>query len=211
MNVSCRNATKNAQQGAVLIVSLVILLIVTLIGVASMRSSNLELKMAISARDRAVSFEAAEAALSVVESRLNGAYSLVDLTSAFNEQCTGGLCFRGSFAYGDERGTCSIARQDNVKPVWAESAVWQNAPNEKISINPGESGTVEEIDVQYLVEFLCFVPRGDDNLADSTGSAGNHNIPLYRVTVRSSGQGDRATVMLQSTYQAAERNIGEIL
>ena len=211
MNVSCRNATKNAQQGAVLIVSLVILLIVTLIGVASMRSSNLELKMAISARDRAVSFEAAEAALSVVESRLNGAYSLVDLTSSFNEQCTGGLCFRGSFAYGDERSTCSIARQDNVKPVWAESAVWQNAPNEKISINPGEADTVEEIDVQYLVEFLCFVPRGDDNLADSTGSAGNHNIPLYRVTVRSSGQGDRATVMLQSTYQAAERNIGEIL
>ena len=55
------------QQGATLIVALVLLAIVTIVGIAGMRGSNLEMKMIASARDRAMAFEAAEAALKIVE------------------------------------------------------------------------------------------------------------------------------------------------
>lgn len=54
---------RNTQQGAVLVVSLLILLILTIIGVNSMQSSTLEEKMASNSRDRNVGFQSAEAAM----------------------------------------------------------------------------------------------------------------------------------------------------
>lgn len=59
---------KRYEAGAVLIVVLVMLLIMTGLGVASMRSSGLQEKMAGGARDQNVAFQAAEAALRVGES-----------------------------------------------------------------------------------------------------------------------------------------------
>ena len=47
------------QSGTALVVSLIILAVVTLLGVTSMQSSNTELKLAASQRDRGVAFEAA--------------------------------------------------------------------------------------------------------------------------------------------------------
>jgi len=52
-----------AQRGAVLLVTLVMLLLLTLIGLASMRLASLEERMAGNLRDRQVAFQAAEAAL----------------------------------------------------------------------------------------------------------------------------------------------------
>lgn len=51
------------ERGAVLLVSLVMLLLLTLIGLASMRMVQLEERMAGNLRDRQMAFQAAEAAL----------------------------------------------------------------------------------------------------------------------------------------------------
>lgn len=51
------------QQGAVLAVALIFLLILTLLGVSSMKSTLLEEKMAGNMRDQSLAFQAAEAAL----------------------------------------------------------------------------------------------------------------------------------------------------
>jgi len=61
------------QQGAVLIVALVILLIMTVIGVSAMQVTVLEEKMAGSLRDKSIAFEAAEAALRDAEGVLSQA------------------------------------------------------------------------------------------------------------------------------------------
>ena len=58
-----RDRQKNRQQGAVLVAGLMMLLIMTIIGVSSMQSTNMEEKMAGNARDRDVAFQAAESAL----------------------------------------------------------------------------------------------------------------------------------------------------
>lgn len=59
------------QRGAVLIVSLVILLVLTMLGVQGMQTSTLEEKMAGNFRDKKLAFEAAEAALKAAEGVLN--------------------------------------------------------------------------------------------------------------------------------------------
>jgi type IV pilus assembly protein PilX len=51
------------QRGAVLIVSLLILLVLTVVGISSSRTTTLEEKMAGNMRDKDVSFQAAEAAI----------------------------------------------------------------------------------------------------------------------------------------------------
>lgn len=61
MNLSTLKTTR--QQGAVLIVSLIILLILTLIGLSAMQNTTLEEKMAGNYRDKNLSFQAAETTL----------------------------------------------------------------------------------------------------------------------------------------------------
>jgi len=68
---------RQAQRGMVLLVSLVFLLLLTLIGLSSMQSANLQEKMAGSVSMRNQSFQAAEAALRVGESAVQlDSYSL---------------------------------------------------------------------------------------------------------------------------------------
>lgn len=63
------------QRGVVLVVSLLMLLVLTLIGLAATRSTTLEQRMTANQNDEAVAFEAAEAALRDGESVLSGATS----------------------------------------------------------------------------------------------------------------------------------------
>jgi type IV pilus assembly protein PilX len=58
---------RKRQQGAALIIGLIILVVLTLIGVQAMRSSIVQERMAGNMRERNVAFQAAEAALRVGE------------------------------------------------------------------------------------------------------------------------------------------------
>lgn len=59
------------QSGAVLIVSLIMLLLLTLIGVTAMQTTTLEEKMAGNLRDKSLAFQAAESALRAAELSLS--------------------------------------------------------------------------------------------------------------------------------------------
>ena len=61
------------QQGVVLVVSLLMLLVLTLIGLAATRSTTLEERMTANQNDATVAFEAAEAALRDGEGQLSSA------------------------------------------------------------------------------------------------------------------------------------------
>ena len=65
------NLAIKQQSGSALIVSLVVLLVMTILGVQGLQSTTLEEKMAGNYRDKAVAFEAAEAALVAAEGWIN--------------------------------------------------------------------------------------------------------------------------------------------
>ncbi len=198
-----RNACLNQQRGAALVVSLVLLAVITLLGVVSMQTSNAELKMAGTLRDRAAAFEAAEAALVMVERTLAANPPLLQdvrtgCTGAtcFNPNCTNGLCFNGDYAPTATPEYCEVV---DYASATSRIEFWSNKPM-KVWTDSTRHKTmaIDELDqdVKYIVEFLCYQPT-DGLFPLSKDNAS----PLYRITVLAEGNGDRATVSLQSTYK----------
>lgn len=64
---NCRFGSRGRQRGAVLVVSLLMLLVMTLIGITGVQVTSLEEKMAGNTRDRNMAFQAAEAGLRAAE------------------------------------------------------------------------------------------------------------------------------------------------
>ena len=197
------------QSGTALIVSLIILAVVTLLGVTSMQSSNTELKLAASQRDRGIAFEAAEAALAIVEKNLadnpplrEKLYSTCTGSGCYTTNCAGGLCFDGEYLASHREFECQVADYaDKSQRInfWSDTGlkVWETADRHQ---------TVEidnlKTDVKYIVEFLCYVDRDKDTTFDPTNEhTWNNGAPLFRITALAEGNGGRASVALQSTYK----------
>lgn len=206
----------NKQAGATLVFALVVLAIVTLLSVASMRSSNNALKMANSARDHAVAFQAAEAALAQAEQLVLAAnYSADDFICrnassprCFNSTCTHGLCFTGDLANALYRDDCKIAKPAASAEAWPNKSYWANNGSllPKVQVAKTDIENAGELDddtleVPYMVEFLCYVPRDKQITSDENNR--NGGVPLFRVTVRAEGSAGRAAVMLQSIFRSA--------
>lgn len=159
------------QQGIALVVSLVLLLLVTLLGVSSLRSVLLEEKMAANQFDRSLAFQAAEAALRQAEARV-----LADQPVA-GGQCNAGVCPPPDPAAALDR--------------WNDPAFsgWEAATVTLDTL----AGAAPEYLIEYLgATFPC------DPANPSTSSS---DCKRYRITARSRPDGDqRASVMLQSVY-----------
>lgn len=173
MNKQPPHQFRKAQQGAVLVVSLLILLILTILGVSSMQSSTLEEKMASNSRDRNVGFQSAEAAVRDAETYIE---SLVT-TGGFTN--TNGLYA----AIGNE-------------PDPFAAATWGTASNHRTATAPGGSSGA-----QYFISRAgTIIDEGSiENLGIPNTTA--TDITVFRITGR--GQGATAAgseVMLRSYY-----------
>ena len=193
------------QRGAALIVTLVILVVMTLLGISAIDSSNLNLKIASSDKNRQVLFQAAEATLAiaeqVIENQAPDDTVLQDCTSGssdcFDDTCANGLCFNGVYSAGDSQYDCSLSLA-NPPPekFWRDSAlnVWEDGAKH---FTANVNGLDE--DPKYIIEFLCFVERGDGSTFDASNP--NNGAPLFRVTALAESADGRGRVMLQSTYR----------
>ena len=208
------------QQGVALIVSLVILVLVTVAGVATMESTGMQLKMANASRDRQQAFEAAEAALRLVEENVNdNVDSLAELENMYYEcgggdcftpGCDGGRCFQGIWLDGDEVKQCKAV--DNAKSPAVEpptTSPWETGADtgDLTYLNVWDDAALHlttDIDgydnpVKYIVEFRCFAPA-DPGVELSDGNFAQ----IYRITTRGMSNSGRVEAMLQSSYKRTE-------
>ena len=193
------------QQGVVLILCLVILLVVTLLGVTAMQGSGLQMKMVSDYSSRQQVFEATEAALRSIESSLQDTpYSSLDFDSdvcaagtstCFENTCAGGLCFFGR-NIGDQD-VCTVYDGPGDLDSYAPSI---EAPDPPIWLNATYTanwqtlgGGSSDMSLQYMIEFRCFVDAGVDLVEFNNGHA------LYRVTTLGTDSTGNVQVMLQST------------
>jgi len=170
------------QRGSALIVSLLILLVLTLIGVTSMSTTSLQSKMATNSREYNLAFQAAESALRDGETDM-----LMTNPTVFDSSCTTGLCLPSTV------GT----------PVWSSgSPYWASA-----RLYGSQTGAAAlsflATPPKYLIEKLPLanptVPgRAISNLPNY-GSGGL--VQYYRVTAFGTGGNGSAAVMVQSIYQ----------
>ena len=173
------------QRGAILVVALIFLVVMTMLILASIRGTVMQERMASNLYDRSLAFQAAEAALREGERYV--------LESPPKPTATG--C--------DTSGNCD--KQDPAgTPAWQDEDNWEDAHN----VDDGHGHVIEIGDLpvppQFLIELLA-----DDmpevNLCESTAIdpdapcyAGPEGL-RYRITARS-GEAGRAVVILQSVY-----------
>lgn len=174
------------QRGAILFTSLILLLVMTMLILASVRGTVTQERMASNLYDRSLAFQAAEAALREAEQWLQGGNP---------PNPADGTC--------DGSGNCG--RPDPAAaPVWEDEDNWDDAH----AVDDGHGHVIEIGDLpvppRFIVELLA-----DDmpevNLCESTAidpdapCFGGPEGLRYRITARSGGDG-RAVVMLQSVY-----------
>lgn len=163
----------NKQRGVVLIMGLVILMVLSLLGVSSMRTSSLQERMSGNARDYQVAFEAAEIALRAGEDYLKSISTTADFNSGGNS---------GKF----------LPRTLTAPDAWKTETNWSSGNTVVVavaSLNNNPEFMIEILDSNYGVI---------DPLTPGGGQSGT--IGLFRITSRGYGKNPNTRVMLQTDY-----------
>jgi len=182
LSVNKRFPELNVQSGAVLFTSLIFLLLMTIIGVTSMRSTILEEKMASNTKNMNLALQAAEAALRAGEAQITAGIA------AFDAACTDGYC---SYAAGDET------------PRWKDSTldVWNDADkHQQYSDFPDD--IVASVPRFIIEKMPSSISQGSGGASLVVGfQPGQTGSTYYQVTGRGVGGAGEAVVLLQSFYR----------
>lgn len=163
------------QTGAILVVSLLLLLVMTLLGLAAMQVTRMEERMAGNTRDINLAFQGSEAVLRDAEDRIR-------LMVARPDTCSSAPCgvWQKDVAPADLR--------SQLQSWWDTNA-----------IEYGVAGTHEvtytQREPQAVTEELGFI---SDSLTAGHGPPEGRDF--YRVTAHSSGGSDAAQAVLETTY-----------
>jgi len=172
-----RQTSLKKQQGAVLIVSLLIMLIMTLISVAGLRTTTLEEKMVTNIRDKNIAFEAAEAALQEAEGVVEAEISMAayDTTGTDGKYDNTIVDIEGNITW--VAGTDCAASADIV-------------------------GTYTNTAPCYAIQNYASVVQGTDvlNQGNYGGNTGAGTLEMFRITARGTGASDNTQVILQTVY-----------
>jgi len=164
------------QRGAVLVVSLVILLIVTMLAVGSMQNTILEEKMAGNSSDRNLAFQSTESAVREAEVFIESISSLGDFS-------------RSAGLYGRTDG----------EPAFDEASTWDNASNHVVADT--DFGSYEP--PRYYIKHFTTVDgtEGALNLSGYGNNKGTGDVSIFKITARGTGaSADSAEVILRSQY-----------
>lgn len=166
------------QRGAVLVISLLLLLVLTLLGVGSMQTTSLQEKMAGNTRDRAVAMQAAEFAVRDAEAFIEGIVT------------TGGFT-----------GTNGLYGRNDAEPAFADPATW--AGNDSIAASAALARTANPPRYYIKLSGTIIGTQGAMNMSGYGGNRGSGDVTAFRIVARGTG-GDQATeVILRSNYGRA--------
>lgn len=192
------------ERGAVLIVALLFLVMLTMLGITAMTGTTMEERMAGNARDKSIAFQAAEAALRDARRDLGewavagyaGKRSLPTgwAVSIFNfgNNLVDGTCNSASAAV---RGLClgnpSKHGENAHLPAVPAGHSFTGAPSVPYGTFTG-APALEGVAMQphYLIELFCLV-RHDEGLSAAP------NCNFFRITARGYGASPNSTVTLQ--------------
>ena len=172
------------QQGSILVVSLLILVVLTMIGVSSMSSSSLQERMSGNFRDREIAFQSAEAAVSYAESYVRDHINTANLGNA-----------NGYYTEGNGP-TAQNAFTGNGSSItnW-----WTGTDSQVLSTSIPEVRTAPRFTIEVRGE--VGVEEGTDiNIGAYGESTGGGKITAFRITARGTGKSDNTVVIIQSNY-----------
>ena len=179
------NFSMKQQRGAVLVVSLLLLLVMTVLALGASQTTRLQERMSSNMRDRDLAFESSEAGLR------NGE-RIIDSQVVAPSPCTSGRCQ----VYDRTILPSSIAFQDQT---WWNTNSWSYVTDETFSTtaaNAIKGSGMAGADPQFVVEEIEDVP---DSLTVPPSGPPPSRI-YYRITSGAQGGSAQARVVLQSTF-----------
>lgn len=215
------------QGGAVLLTSLVILLVLTLIGVSTMDTTGLEMKMASNNRNAQWTFQMAEAALEEAETVINSV-GFTDDELAGN--CSTDFCFQrvdddgnsangvtcGDIGSGAENrpycealcinGYCSNADFDgtdrmNCDIYPGETLLWEDETLDVWNTSGRHiTANIAGVESQHQPLYIIEFMCFVDSISGEAVATGVP-VPFFRVTTLAHDKTGNNPVMLQSTYR----------
>ena len=195
---------RHRQQGVALIVALILLVVITVIGLAAIRTSTLQEKMAGNTFDRAQAFQVAEATMQLASATIlppaaapnPATYQANAYTNCANNPCLD-----------------NPANDPNVP-----AAAWTSPPTAtNAAAGAGSIVTLYGNNPSYIIQYMgaCSVDGGGNfqftNDENNQGGGGSLKATgqCYRITARSSTPGngappqDRAQVTLQAIFRTS--------
>ncbi len=167
---------RRRQRGAVMVVSLILLLVISLIAVISMSGTVLEEKMAGNAMDRSLAFQATESALREAEISIEGFASL----GGFN-------------------GTSGKFALTQAEPSATSDTTWSDSTQHVVATENYGSYSPP----QYMLKHFTTVigTEGALNMSGYGDNKGTGDVTVFKVTARGTGgSSDSAEVILRTYY-----------
>lgn len=186
--MSIRIQVPNRQSGAVLVVSLILLFVLTILAVSMSQTTRLQERMAGNVRDADLAFQAAEAGLRDGE-------DLIDESIDLPITCASPAGTPGCIVY--ELGALDLVDLRTDETFWESNRATEYGVTGQRDLGNVDNGRTEA-DPRYVVEYI-------DEIAD------DENLPpvitsrryFYRVTSRGTGGTEQAQAVLETTF--AER------
>ncbi len=161
------------QQGAVLVVALIVLLVLTLVGVASLQSTSVDERMAGNLRDLNLALQATDSALREAEGIIDG--------------------FANTTGFGTGGGLYSLG---NAPDPFADST-WTGA-----SSNVSTLGLGLPNNPRFFIELIGDFSdeTGTEINVLNYGQSSEGAVTVFRIVARGTGAADKAQVILESFY-----------
>lgn len=179
------------QRGFVLIVALILLLVLTLLGLAAAQSTSLEERMAGNYRNNTLALQAAEAGILAAESCLSAGTAAC---SGFSSDANGVYLFNPS---------APPAPSSVTTPLWNVPGFWTTAGNTMsyITATGGSSFPNVASQPQIIIEQMPPIAEPGGNIGTQQYGGGAPSVQLYRITALGTGGDNSANVMLQAIFQ----------
>lgn len=171
------------QQGAVLVMSLLMLFVLTLVGVSSISTTTMEEKMSGNTRNRHLAFQSAESAIRDGERFIQD--SVINPAAQFTN-------INGLYSLGNGPSTA-----DAVTPGW-----WDTAANSKRTY----AGALQDVSAfpRYTIESIGGNAAPNDpnggGQEEGSGAGGQGTIQVFRITAQGTGLTPNSIVVLQTHF-----------
>jgi type IV pilus assembly protein PilX len=166
---------RQRQQGAALVIALLMLLVMTVLGIAAMQVTRMEERMAGNSRDVNLAFQGAEAGLRDSEERIRS-------WTARPPDCA--------------TAPCVAWRRDYLPPDLRDrNLAWWTSNGVEYGVAGTQEVTESTRDPLMVIEDMGFVP---DSL--TVGHGPPEGRDFYKVTASSAGASNTAEAVLETTY-----------
>lgn len=176
------------EQGAVLFLTMTILLILTVLGISSIQTTSMQERMARNYRDVNVAFQGAEAAVIEAEEYIETIANI----GAFPDESDANLCVAGlcNAIDGNEKWTQNFGYVD-----WTD-----NTTHIETDVTAAELGAADV--PRYMIEYVSRIVIEQDTLnIGNVGEGGNSGRAyIFRITGRGTGGTNEAKAMVQALY-----------